>query len=45
MYMCNTYQSPNISEPQIGIRFHPESAIGNFTAQNKINDEGKRAQA
>ena len=39
------YQSPNNSEPQIGVRLHPESAMGNFTTRNEINDEGKRAQA
>ena len=34
-----------ILEPQIGVGLHPESAMRNFTTQNEINDEGKRAQA
>ena len=37
------YQSPNNSEPQIGVGLHPESAMGNFTTRNEINDEGKGA--
>ena len=44
MNMYN-YQSPNNLEPQIEVELHPESAVGNFKTQNKINDEWKRVQA